>query len=383
MAAPAQELPKITPEQLGSYKVVEAFQKILRRQLDEQPRTATELDSRRTLAADDYFSLVLFGLFNPVVRTLRGVSAASRLKIVRRKVCRQAVSLGSFSAGQHQFGPEALLKVLQSCASQAAAHFAVAPELKKHLQELHAHDSTVIRALPRMAWAVWMDEQNRGVRVHMDFAVLRQVPDDVFIAPAGVCERKAWKPRLKKDHFYVADRYFGHEYKLLSLIDRLGSRFAFRLHNNAVFTPVAGSERALTQADQDAGVVWDGLVQLGRKGPQQFRLVRVQIDDKQLDLITNDQSITAELIALIYRYRWQVELYFRWLKCILGCEHWLAESPQGVAIQVYCALIASVLLALWSGRRPNKRAMEALRFYQLGMADEDELELLLHRAKFN
>ena len=70
-----------------------------------------------------------------------------------------------------------------------------------------------------------------------------------------------------------------------------------------------------------------------------------------------------------------------WLKCILGCEHWLAESPQGVAIQVYCALIASVLLALWSGRRPTKRAMEALRFYQLGLADDEELELLLHRAK--
>jgi len=203
----------------------------------------------------------------------------------------------------------------------------------------------------------------------------------VVIAPAGICERKVWKPRLKKGQFYVADRYFGHEYNLLRLIDRKGSRFVFRLHNNAVFTPIEGTERVLTEADRNAGVVWDGLVALGRDHPQQFRLVRVQSDGKQLDLITNDQSMAAELIGLIYHYRWQVELYFRWLKCILGCEHWLAESPQGVAIQVYCALIASVLLAMWSGRRPNKRAMEALRFYQLGMADEEELGLLLRRAK--
>jgi IS4 transposase len=110
-------------------------------------------------------------------------------------------------------------------------------------------------------------------------------------------------------------------------------------------------------------------------------LVRVRLADLELDLVTNLVSLSAEQIALIYRHRWQVEVFFKWLKCILGCEHWLAESPQGVAIQVYCALIASVLLALWSGRRPNKRAMEALRFYQLGLADDEELELLLYRAK--
>jgi hypothetical protein len=87
------------------------------------------------------------------------------------------------------------------------------------------------------------------------------------------------------------------------------------------------------------------------------------------------------LVALIYRYRWQVELFFKWLKCILGCRHLLAESPSGVAIQVYCALIAALMLQAFSGRRPTKRAMELIQFYLLGYVDTDELAKLLKLEK--
>jgi IS4 transposase len=68
-----------------------------------------------------------------------------------------------------------------------------------------------------------------------------------------------------------------------------------------------------------------------------------------------------------------VELFFKWLKCILGCRHWLAESERGVALQIYCALIAALLLLRYSGRRPSKRAMEMIRFYLLGYATLEEL----------
>ena len=84
-------------------------------------------------------------------------------------------------------------------------------------------------------------------------------------------------------------------------------------------------------------------------------------------------ELSAELLALIYRYRWRVELFFKWLKCILGCRHWLAESERGVALQIYCALIAALLLLRYSGKRPGKRAMEMIRFYLLGYATLEEL----------
>ena len=76
---------------------------------------------------------------------------------------------------------------------------------------------------------------------------------------------------------------------------------------------------------------------------------------------------------MIYRRRWQVELFFRWLKCILGCRHWLAESEPGVALQVYLALIAAQLLLVYRGRRPTKREMELLQMYLMGWASVEEV----------
>ncbi|HYQ92619.1 MAG TPA: transposase, partial [Candidatus Competibacteraceae bacterium] len=61
-------------------------------------------------------------------------------------------------------------------------------------------------------------------------------------------------------------------------------------------------------------------------------------------------DLAAHLIAIAYRYRWSVELFFRWFKCILGCRHWLSRSHNGVKIQVYRAIIASLLIVLWTQR---------------------------------
>ena len=93
-------------------------------------------------------------------------------------------------------------------------------------------------------------------------------------------------------------------------------------------------------------------------------------------------EMSAESSGAHYRYRWRVELFFKWLECILGCRHWLAESERGVALQIYCALIAALLLSLrYSGGRPGKRAMEMIRFYLLGYATLDELSAALKLAQ--
>lgn len=86
------------------------------------------------------------------------------------------------------------------------------------------------------------------------------------------------------------------------------------------------------------------------------------------------------MIALYYQHRWQVEMFFRWLKCILGCRKWLAESERGVALQVYLALIAAQLLVLYGGERPNRRQMEAIQFYLMGWATAEELMAILRPA---
>jgi IS4 transposase len=92
-------------------------------------------------------------------------------------------------------------------------------------------------------------------------------------------------------------------------------------------------------------------------------------------------DLDADLVALAYRYRWSVELFFRWFKCILGCQHLLSTCENGVEIQVYVAIIASLLVSLWTGRKPTKRTYEMLCFFFCGMADEDELIAHLNKLK--
>jgi IS4 transposase len=135
-------------------------------------------------------------------------------------------------------------------------------------------------------------------------------------------------------------------------------------------------ELALSEADRAAGVTWQGLVKLGDHWQgEPIRVVRVEVDGEEL-LLATDLEIEAELIALIYRYRWLIELFFKWMKSILDCRHLMAESPEGVAIQIYSALIAGRMLQLLTGKRPGKRAMELIRFYLMGYAELDEIMAL-------
>jgi hypothetical protein len=123
--------------------------------------------------------------------------------------------------------------------------------------------------------------------------------------------------------------------------------------------------------------------------PQPFRVVLVasgkttaQGTEEVLVLVTNHLDLEAELVALAYRFRWAVELFFRWLKCVLGCRHLLSQSANGVRLQVYVAIIASLLLSLWVGRPPTKRTYERLCFYLSGWATEAEVIAHIDRLHF-
>ena len=96
-------------------------------------------------------------------------------------------------------------------------------------------------------------------------------------------------------------------------------------------------------------------------------------------IATNLLDLPAWIIALIYRYRWTIEVFFRFFKHILGCRHLLSRDPVGVEIQTYCAIIACMLISLWTGRKPTLRTYEMICHYFTGLAEEDEL--LAHLAK--
>jgi hypothetical protein len=102
----------------------------------------------------------------------------------------------------------------------------------------------------------------------------------------------------------------------------------------------------MSQADRAAGVVPQAWVHLGcqrRYHSRRLRLVCIGARGKRLMLITNlsPEALWAELVSQLYQKGWRIELFFRWIKCIWGCGHWLAQSQQGATLQIYLALIAN------------------------------------------
>ena len=88
---------------------------------------------------------------------------------------------------------------------------------------------------------------------------------------------------------------------------------------------------------------------------------------------TNLLDVPAEIVALGYRYRWTVELFFRFFKQVLGCRHLPSDDPRGITIQCYCAVIACMLLQLWTGKKPDKAMHRMINFYLCGWASIDDV----------
>jgi hypothetical protein len=369
--------PLLREDQLHNWKLLEQFQRRLAPRL---ARAGASAAADHQLTTSDYLSFQLFALLNPALKSARSLCVASRFKRVQQEVCRQPVKLTSFSEMQHVCDPELLAGLLRDLAAQSLPTFGDAG-VRQKVGELIATDGTLLPALPRMAWALWQNPQNRAGKLHLEFSVWRQVPAEFTVTPANTCERLVWKTKLRKGVCYVNDRNYSHDYRLIQAVQDSGARCVFRLHNNAVLEKLQPA-RALTATDIQAGVVEDVRVRLGGKpdGPV-GRLVRVESGGHIFLLFTDRDDLDAELVALIYRYRWQIELFFKWIKCILGCRHWLAESPAGMTIQIYSALIASVLLVLWTGRKPTQRQWEALQLYWMGWVTLEELTEVLTPKK--
>lgn len=369
----------ISEKNLSNWKLLDRFRQLLSQTLSRRAEPVTRAGGpERKLLETHYFSLFLFGLLNPVIKSMRGLCAATSIERIQDEVSGMKVSLGSFSEAQSVFDAAVLQEVFMDLAADVPQSGGD-PRLHPFADKLKAVDGTLLPALPRMHWALWVDENNRAAKLHLKFRVCSGQACEALVTAGNASERAALRAMAKPGEILICDRGYGAEYKFLDELRQIRSSFVIRIRNEPVMKVI--EEIPLTEVDRAAGVTWQAMVELGSKwqGPP-VRVVRVEVDRHELMLAT-DLEIEAELVALIYRYRWQVELFFKWLKCILGCRHLLAESASGVAIQVYSALIAALLLAAFTGKRPSKRAMELIQFYLMGIVGEDELAALLKLEK--
>jgi hypothetical protein len=349
--------------------------------------------------------LMLLYLFNPVVASLRGIQQANQLEKVQRRLGCPRAALGSLSEASTVFDSERLKELIAELGRELMPLGRDA-RLKDIDQTLTLVDGTLIAALPKLMQASWLKSQTgSGLvkwRLHTHFEVDRYVPTRIDVTPDGGGEhdeRAVLERTLESDRLYVMDRGYA-KFALFNRIVLANSSYVCRLRDNSAYDVV--EERALTDADRTAGVLTDQVVLLGQSGKAEarpnhaIRLVCVKCSphtsrpkyrggssgvdsDGILRIATNLLDVPAEIIALIYSWRWTIEIFFRFFKHILGCRHLLSHDPNGIEIQTYCAIIACLLISLWTGRKPTLRTYEMICFYFCGLASEEEL--LRHIAK--
>jgi hypothetical protein len=395
--------PEVTDKDVSGLKYFDKLGPLLARL--HEVGCARDKAGNRELHFDQYCLLILLYLFNPVVTSLRGIQQASELAKVQKKLGCLRASLGSLSEATSVFDAERLKEIITELGAELKP-LGGDPRLKDIDQTLTLVDGTLIAALPKLMQASCLKQQTgSGLvkwRLHTHFEVDRYVPTRIDVTPDGGGEhdeRAVLERTVESDRLYVMDRGYA-KFTLFNRIVVANSSYVCRLRDNSTYGLV--EQRPLTDADRAAGVLSDQIVRLGQTGKADsrpdhpIRLVCVKCSphtsrgkyrggssgvdsDGILRIATNLLDVPAEIIALIYSWRWAIEIFFRFFKHLLGCRHLLSHSKNGIEIQTYCAIIACLLISLWTGRKPTLRTYEMICYYFTGLASE--AELLAHLAK--
>jgi hypothetical protein len=357
----------------------------------------------RTLFMDQYVMLILLSFFNPIVTSLRGIQQASELKKVQRKLGCARASLGSLSEATQVFRSAELQSIVREVAAQADTLTESQRSNGILPQRLTAVDGSLLAKLPQITQAAWQSRRHPdGWRMHTQFEILRGTPVAVEITdgrnkgPSN--EKSVLRHSLEPDRCYVIDRGY-EQFSLFNAIVAAGSSYVCRIRGDHYLT--VEESRELTQAAIEAGVIEDSVGKLGSQKSKRIehpdhavRLVRLRVEphpkrggrrrnaaSQDVVLATNLLDAPADVIAEMYRSRWQIEIFFRYFKHVLGCRHLLSEDPVGIEIQTYCGILVCLLISLWTGKQPTLRTFEMICFYLQGWADEEEVLAHLEKLK--
>lgn len=358
-----------------------------------------DVAGNRQLFFNDVCSLILLTFFNPSLRSLRDLHEASRLKQVKKKLGATEASLGSLSESMHLFDAELLVEIVEELLGQIPEAPTADVRLKALRHVPTAVDGTLLRQLPQITQACFATRRDRGWKLHAHFEVLRGVPTVGLVTDGSgkgpASEKAVLRRSLAPDRCYITDRGY-EEFALFNAIVAAGSSYVCRVRKDHHFNASTELERSVEAVQ--AGVLTDEVGRMGSPNSlrielpdhQQRRIVvRVAEHPKrrgtkpqmELVLVTNFVDVPSEVIVLLYRFRWLIELFFRWLKCVFSCRHLISANANGIQIQMYCALIAFLLIQLAAGRnlKPDQWTYKLICLYVSGWADEDEL--LAHLQK--
>jgi hypothetical protein len=348
----------------------------------------------------DVLIVMLAGFFNPLVRSQRLVEALSSQQWMQERTKVQRIARSTLSDALTRFDPEQLRPLIEQLAARVPALGRRDADLAGITRRIIAADGSQFQTAGDVAWA--MMSRSRGgskqnqIRWNLQLQVDSFTPVDGDISGGDDgSEPAAFIRRLHPDAIYVADRNF-FSYAFINAVFETGSNLVLRLRKDARLDVI--DSLPLCVQDVEAGVLSDdtfhfrGARSAGNADHRSFTdkpparlLRRVIVQDeknqKQVILITDLMDVPAHVIAALYRQRWQIELFFKWLKTYAHFDHLLSHHPKGVSFQFYVAVIATLLLHLATGRRVSKYTLFWLGSVAAGQCTFEQMQQGLARIE--
>ena len=251
--------------------------------------------------------------------------------------------------------------------------------------KVYAFDSTTIPLCLSVFWWAKFRKKKGGVKAHVLYDLEAQVPAFYHITTASVYDSKAM-PEIPYETgaYYVFDRgynNFGELYR----IQRMESFFVVRAKSNLQYRCVRWKRRMPKNILTDAEI--ELTVYKSRKDyPENLRLVRYydEEQDREFMFLTNAMDLTAQQIADLYKNRWQIELFFKWLKQHLKIKKFWGTTENAVRIQISAAITAYCLVAIVQHDMKLKRSTyEVLQILSMSLTDKTPLRELFDKTYSN
>jgi len=357
-----------------------------------RPLRGRSAHGNRRLFLDDVFIAHLLAAYNPTLRSLRTIEDFSQTRQAQRHLSMRRLCKSTLSDFHRVADPTLLEPIIARLQAAAAAKGGRAgpADLPHTLGQVLAVDGSFFAVASDVAWAVrhrGRDGKSRAsVRLDMHMNVATWLPEVVTVSGAGTSEAQAAVPSIQPGAIHVYDRGI-FSFELVEAQVTAGAFFVHRMRNPGERTPkfVVESTRALSDRARDAGVLSDSLGRLAgsthRAAPDcVLREIVIHSPDQPggtIRLITNLLDVEPEIIGQLFCYRWQVELFFRWLKCFANFAHLISESRKGVLLSFYVAVIGVMLMYLHTGAKPSKYAFSLLGQVASGGATLEEIAPIL------
>ena len=244
---------------------------------------------------------------------------------------------------------------------------------------VYAFDSTTIDLCLNVFWWAKFRKKKGGIKVHTLYDVETQIPKFFHITEAKVHDSKAMKEiPYEPSAYYIFDRGY-NDFKSLYHIHLVKAKFVVRAKKNLKYKAVKWKRRLPKNVLSDSTIELTGHYP-HKYYPEQFRLVRYWDGEQEREFvfITNAMDISALQVAELYRNRWKVELFFKWIKQHLKIKKFWGTTENAVRIQIYSAICAYCLVAIIQhDMHLSRSTYEVLQILSISLTDKTHLRDLL------